>query len=121
MWLTDTSVWIDHFRQGNTELEKRLTDGLILIHPFVSGELACGNLKDRASILWYLNSLPSATPARDKEVIQLIQDRFLCGRGLGWVDLHLLASALLTNCRFWTLDKRLALAAGELGLAPPSA
>jgi predicted nucleic acid-binding protein len=118
MWLTDTSVWIEHFRQGNPDLGKRLTDGLILIHPFVAGELACGNLKDRTSVLWYLNSLPSAKPARDKEVMHLIQDRFLWGRGLGWVDLHLLSSALLTNCRLWTLDKRLALAASELGLAP---
>lgn len=117
MWLTDTSIWIDHFRQGNSDLAKRLSDGLILNHPFVSGELACGNLKDRATVLWYLRSLPSAKPAKDTEVMQLINDRSLWGRGLGWVDNHLLASALLSKCQLWTLDKRLVLAAAELGLS----
>lgn len=117
MVLADTSVWIEHFRHGDPSLAVRLSEGLILMHPFVSGELACGNLKDRAAILSDLHALPPAKPASNAEVLQLIEDRRLWGRGLGWIDAHLLASALLSNCRFWTLDTRLARAAAELGLS----
>jgi predicted nucleic acid-binding protein len=87
------------------------------MHPFVSGELACGNLKNRAAILSELLALPSAITGSDAEVMRLVDERRLWGRGLGWIDAHLLASALMTNCRLWTLDKRLAEAASELGLA----
>ncbi|HEX4227277.1 MAG TPA: PIN domain-containing protein [Bryobacteraceae bacterium] len=114
--LVDTSVWIEHFRHGKIGLTGRLTDGLVLMHPYVSGELACGNLKDRMTVLLALNTLPSASRATDAEVMHLIEDRGLWGRGLGWIDAHLLASALLSNCQFWTLDKRLERAARELGL-----
>jgi len=86
------------------------------MHPFVSGELACGNLKSREAILSDLHALPAAKLASHTEVLQLIEDRRLWGRGLGWVDVHLLASALLSHCGFWTLDKKLAEAAAELGL-----
>jgi hypothetical protein len=116
MVLADTSVWIQHFRQGEPRLAGHLAEGLVLMHPFVSGELACGNLKNRAAILSDLHALPSAHPASDAEVRQLIGDRRLWGRGLGWVDVHLLASALLSHCGFRTLDKRLGEAARELGL-----
>jgi predicted nucleic acid-binding protein len=116
MVLADTSVWVAHFREGHPGLTTLLTDGLVLMHPFVSGELACGNLKARASILADLNALPAATRAEDSEVTRLIEDRRLWGRGLGWVDAHLLAAALLSNCRLWTLDKRLDRAATDLGL-----
>jgi len=78
--------------------------------------LACGNLKDRAAILSDLQALPQPRLASNEEVLQLIEDRRLWGRGLGWVDAHLLASALLSSCRFWTLDIGLAKTAGELGL-----
>jgi hypothetical protein len=116
MVLADTSVWIEHFRRGEPRLAARLADGLILMHPFVSGELACGNLKDRAAILFDLHALPPAKQASNAEVLQLIEDRRLWGRGLGWIDAHLLASALLSSCQFWTLDTRLARAGVELGL-----
>jgi predicted nucleic acid-binding protein len=116
MVLADTSVWIEHFRHGEPALRDRLSEGLVVMHPFVSGELACGNLKDRAAILSDLRALPPARLASNAEILQLIEDRRLWGRGLGWIDAHLLASALLSNCRFWTLDTRLATAATELGL-----
>jgi len=116
MVLADTSIWIDHLRRGVPRLAERLSEGLILMHPFVAGELACGNLKDRAFILSELHALPAAQRASDDEVLQLIEDRRLSGRGLGWIDAHLLASALLSNCRFWTLDSRLAKAAADLRL-----
>ncbi len=116
MLLADTSVWIEHFRRGEPEFSDHLVNGLVLMHPFVVGELACGNVKDRASVLSDLQTLPAATLASDEEVLRLIEDRRLCGRGLGWVDLHLLASALLSKCGFWTLDKRLAKVSQELGV-----
>ena len=87
------------------------------MHPFISGELACGNLKDRASVLADLDALPGAKLASHTEVLRLIDQQKLWGRGLGWIDVHLLASALLSNCRFWTLDKRLGRAAVDLGLS----
>lgn len=117
MVLADTSVWILHFRHGLPTLADCLGEGLILVHPFVSGELACGNLKNRRSILSDLQALPSAKPASDEEVLQLIEDRRLWGRGLGWVDVHLLASALLSHCGLWTLDKKLGEAAKEVGVS----
>jgi predicted nucleic acid-binding protein len=116
MVLADTSAWIQHFRQGEPTLADRLSEGLVLMHPFVSGELACGALKNRVVILSGLHALPPAKLASNGEVLRLIEDRRLWGRGLGWIDVHLLASALLSHCGFWTLDKRLGEAATELGL-----
>ncbi|QOY86120.1 type II toxin-antitoxin system VapC family toxin [Paludibaculum fermentans] len=116
MVLVDTSVWIQHLRAGEPKLSALLADGLVVMHPFVLGELACGNLKDRATILSSLGSLPAAQLATHAEVLWLIEDSKLSGRGLGWTDVHLLASSLLSPCEFWTLDKRLFAAASELGL-----
>jgi hypothetical protein len=116
MVLVDTSVWIQHFRRGEPVLIDRLSEGFVLMHPFVSGELACGNLRHRSEVLADLHALPPANLASNAEVLRLIEDRRLWGRGLGWVDLHLLASALLSDCGFWTLDQRLAVAAKDLGL-----
>jgi predicted nucleic acid-binding protein len=116
MVLADTSVWIQHFRRGEPQLAAQLTEGLVLMHPFVLGELACGNLKHRAKILSDLQELPPAKLASTAEAPRLIEDRRLWGRGLGWIDVHLLASALLSDCGFWTLDKSLAHAAAQLGL-----
>jgi predicted nucleic acid-binding protein len=117
MILVDTSVWIQHFRRGEPALADRLCEGLVLMHPFVAGELACGTLRNRSVILSNLRALPSATPASEAEVERLVEDRKLWGRGLGWIDVHLLASALLSDCALWTLDKRLRETAAKLGLA----
>jgi predicted nucleic acid-binding protein len=117
MVLVDSSIWIAHFRDGQPELADLLTDGLVLMHPFICGELACGNLKKRLTLLSDLSALPQAHRASDADVMHLIDVRRLWGRGLGWVDVHLLAAALVSNCRFWTLDKRLDSVASELALS----
>jgi predicted nucleic acid-binding protein len=116
MVLADTSVWIQHFRLREPALADCLGEGVVLMHPFVAGELACGNLKNRAAILSDLQALPQAAVASHAEVLRLIEERPLWGRGLGWIDIHLLAAALLSDCGLWTLDKRLARAAKEFGL-----
>jgi hypothetical protein len=113
MILVDTSVWIDHFRVGNPALGKVLAEGQVLVHPFVVGELACGSLRNRRRILDDLGALPLAVSAAHEEVLRLIEEGGLWGLGIGWIDGHLLASALLSNCRFWTLDRKLARAAGR--------
>jgi predicted nucleic acid-binding protein len=116
MVLVDTSVWIDHFRQGQPELARLLTGAAVLTHPFIIGELACGNLKARATILTDLSALPLVKSASHDEAVRLIDDRKLWGRGIGWIDSHLLASALISNCQFWTLDKRLCQLAHDVGV-----
>ena len=116
MILVDTSVWIDHFRVGNPVLSAVLGGALALTHPFVIGELACGNLKNRTGILADLNALPLAVSATHEEVLRLVEERELWGRGIGWIDGHLLTSALLSNSRLWTLDRQLDQAAGDAGV-----
>jgi len=116
MILADTSIWIDHLRGARNGLNELLTGGEVLVHPLVIGELACASLKDRALILSSLEELPAARLALHHEVIALIDQRKLWGRGLGLVDINLLASALLTECRLWTRDQRLATAAKSLGV-----
>ncbi len=116
MILVDTSVWVDHFRRGIPALRDILIDSLVLSHPFVIGELACGNLSDRKEILGDLNALPMAVVAGNGEVFRLIEERKLWARGIGWVDVHLLASALLSTCMLWTLDKRLDRSAAAVGV-----
>jgi predicted nucleic acid-binding protein len=118
MILVDTSVWIEHLRAGSPGLARLLEQGLVLAHPSVIGELACGNLKNRSRVLADLAALPCAVEATQKEALQLIGHRGLWGAGLGWIDVHLLASALLTNCGFWTLDRKLQRAAGTAGIGP---
>lgn len=114
MILADTSVWVDHLRRGNRELQALLLETKVLCHPFVTGELACGSLKNRREILSLLGSLPQAQAAENDEVMRLIEDARLYGRGIGWVDAHILASALISRCRIWTLDRELASAARAL-------
>jgi predicted nucleic acid-binding protein len=113
MLLVDSSVWIAHFRTANPVLRDLLTNGLVLIHPFVIGELACGSMKNRKRILADLQELPLATSATHEEVMNLLDQRTLWSRGIGWVDAHLIASALLSHCRLWTLDAKLREAAGS--------
>ena len=118
MILVDTSIWIDHLRTGDPELGELLRDGQVLAHPWVTGELALGQLSRRSEILGLLHNLPQATIATDGEVLTLIDKRQLFGLGIGYVDAHLLAATALTPAaRLWTRDKRLALVAAQHGLA----
>ena len=116
MTLVDTSVWVDHLRHGHDQLGALLERGDVSCHPFVIGELACGQLADRDGILRMLDELPAAPVAEHGEVLRLVRARQLHGRGLGWIDVHLLASALSGKSALWTLDKRLAEAARLVGL-----
>jgi len=118
MILADTSVWIDHMRGRRSRFSAALENDLVLVHPFVIGELACGNLRDRNEVLALLHDLPLAVAATDAEVLAFIERRKLMGRGLGYIDVHLLASAALSGtARLWTHDRRLAAVAVQLGLA----
>lgn len=114
MILVDTSVWIHHLRKGDRELTRLLNEGVVLCHPFVIGELACGNLKNRVEILSLLAALPSSSLASHAEGLHLVTERKLAGRGIGWIDVHLLASALLSKCTLWTKDKALGAVAAAL-------
>jgi predicted nucleic acid-binding protein len=115
--LADTSVWIEHLAHGEPELAARLDVGELLMHPFVIGELACGNLRDRDETLAVLSGLPAAPVASDQEALAFIERRSLMGRGIGYIDVHLLAAVALANsAQLWTRDRRLARAANELGL-----
>jgi predicted nucleic acid-binding protein len=105
--LADTSVWVAHLRSGRSELVHALEEGEVLGHPHVLGELACGNLRQRATVLELLRDLPQAVTASDAEALACIEQHALDGRGLGWTDVHLLAAALLSRARLWTLDRAL--------------
>jgi hypothetical protein len=117
MTLVDTSVWVSHLRQGNFGLEKLLINGDVFCHPFIIGELACGNLKKRSEIFALLQTLPMTIQAEHEEVMQFIENNRLMGKGLGYIDVHLLVSALLTGVPLWTLDKKLNEMAANLGIA----
>ena len=117
MVLVDTSVWVDHLREGVPLLGDLLGAGEVVTHPFVAGELACGTLRNRAEILRLLGALPSATVATHAEAMHLVERHALHGTGIGWVDAHLLASALLSRTALWTRDRRLHSVARTLGIA----
>ena len=118
MILVDTSVWVDHLRAGDERLVALLNSSQVIMHPFVLGELACGNLCRRKEVLALLANLPRATLARDEEVLFFIERHKLMGRGIGYVDAHLLAAVALDGgARLWTRDKRLHTVAWELGTA----
>ena len=122
MILIDTSVWVEHLRSRNSTLVSVLERGAVLMHPFVLGEVALGNLGQRELILDSLSNLPMATMASDGEVLGYINAARLWGLGIGYVDAHLLASARLTpDASLWTRDRRLDAAAEALGLRSPSA
>lgn len=121
MILADTSVWVDHLRASNKALADLLNAGLILVHPFVIGELALGNMRQRELVLSALRNLPQARVATDTEVLHLIDRHALFGRGIGYVDAHLLAAARITGgATLWTRDRRLHGVANQLGLAKAS-
>ena len=117
MILVDTSVWVEHLRRGVPELVVHLEAGAVLVHPFVIGELACGTLRARDEVLTLLGRLPAVPRATDHEALDFIKRHELMGRGIGLVDVHLLASAALAaDASLWTLDKRLHAVAGSLQL-----
>lgn len=115
--LVDTSVWINHFRRSNDDLEHVLEEGSVSIHPFVIGELACGSLKRRTEVIGLLHALPLVPMATHDEVMRFVERAKLFGSGLGWIDVHLLASARLAHESLWSADRRLRQAAIRLGLA----
>ena len=117
MILVDTSVWVDHFRAADARLADLLLDGQVLCHGFVIGELACGNLRRRAEVLALLAALPQIPAVGSEDVIRFVDAHRLMGRGLGWVDVHLLASAYASRERLWTRDRRLREAAQRLAVA----
>jgi predicted nucleic acid-binding protein len=118
MILVDTSVWVDYLRAGNETVAGLLDAGRVLAHPFVIGELALGNLRQRHEVLAYLQDLPQAKAATDREVLHFIEQHALAGLGIGYVDVHLLASTRLTaGASLWTRDKRLSSVAERLGVA----
>ena len=114
MVLVDTSVWIDHLRRGNAKLAALLEESGVLTHPFVIGELACGSPNGRSEFLSLLSELPSVVMAEDREVREFLEREQLFGKGLGWIDVHLLASASITGCGLWTLDRALGAAVRRL-------
>ena len=118
MILVDTSIWIEHLRAGDERLMALLEAGEVLGHPFVTGELALGSLRQRDAFLRALRRLPQAAVVADEEVLRFIDRQALFGRGIGYVDAHLLAAVRLTmGARLWTRDRNLLAVAAELDLA----
>lgn len=118
MILVDSSVWVDHLRQGDPRLVELLQTGRVLTHPFVIGELALGSMKNRKAIFDSLRELPHSRPATDNEAFDFIEHNALFGIGIGYVDVHLLAATRLSaGSRLWTRDKRLAAVSKRLGLS----
>ncbi|OVE78934.1 VapC toxin family PIN domain ribonuclease [bacterium I07] len=107
MVLVDTSVWISHFREMNAELHRLLYNEKVLSHPYIIGEIACGNIKNRREILNLLDAMPKSRFVHDYEVLLFLESNRLMGMGLGYIDMCLLASAVLTDVHLWTLDKSL--------------
>ncbi len=116
MILVDTSVWVDHFRSGNIGLANLLNEGEVASHRFIIGELACGNLSNRSEILSLFGSLPLVHHAEHEEVLDFIDNYKLMGKGLGYIDIHLIASAMLSRVPIWTLDKKLKEVSSKLRL-----
>ena len=119
MILVDTSIWVAHLRRGNSDLSALLSDGEAACHPFIIGELACGNLKNRKEILSLLTALPSLPTIDQEEFLAFVEHDHLAGLGLGFVDIHLLASARLSGTPLWTSDRALKQVAAQLGVVHP--
>lgn len=120
MVLVDTSVWVDHLRFGDPQLASLLEDGDVACHPFVIGELACGNLPERTELLGRLNEMPRTDLASQAEVMSMIEAHRLMGTGIGFIDVHLLASARLNGMLIWTRDLPLRKAAAKLDVLHPA-
>ena len=117
MVLVDTSIWILHFRKNNSYLKKLLLDESVVCHPFIIGELACGNIKNGKEIIPLLQALPQALVAENDEVLQFIVHKKLMGIGIGLIDVHLLASSFLTGVPLWTADRRLRTTASKFNIS----
>ena len=118
MILVDTSVWVDHLRTRDEALVTLLETTQVCTHPFIIGELACGNIKNRNTFLSLIKKLPGSKEARHEEVFYFIEHNALMGKGVGFIDMHLLTSVALTqNTRLWTRDKRLAMIAEDLQIS----
>ena len=116
MILVDTSIWILHLRSVGSGLGSLLSEGTVMCHPFIIGELACGRIANRSEILSLLGALPMPLVAEPSEVLSFIENHHLMGRGIGFVDANLLASAAITGVPMWTSDRKLRTIAKELGL-----
>jgi hypothetical protein len=112
--LVDTSVWVSHLRDDHQGLRALLDEGLVVCHPFIIGELACAGLVNRSEIIALLGALSQVSVATHDEVLAFIEARDLAGKGLGYVDVHLLAAAVVTGVPLWTQDRRLHQAALKL-------
>lgn len=113
MILVDTSIWIDHLRSGSPALASLLQSDVVCTHDFVIGELACGNLRNRGEVLGLLQSLPRLSAATEEETLFFIEQQHLMGRGIGYIDAHLLAAAVIGDIPIWTKDKSLMAIAEE--------
>lgn len=116
MVLVDTSVWVSHLRAGKPALEKLLLAAEVACHPFILGELACGNIRNRAEVLSLLRALPMAPVVTQEEFLHFVDSHKLAGVGIGFVDVHLLASSRLGGIALWTEDRKLSQAARRLEL-----
>ena len=117
MILVDTSVWVDHLRRCEPALVDLLGSGAVAGHPFVLGELAMGSLRERAKVLTALAKLPQATVAKHHEVMRVVEGHRLFGKGLGYIDAHLLTAVMLTpHARLWTRDKVLQASAQAISI-----
>lgn len=114
MILVDTSVWVDHLSRGVPAMASLLDGETVLMHPFVIGELACGDIRSRREVLQLLSTLPAAPVATEGEALAMIERHKMMGRGLGYIDVHLLTSVVLCGCRIWSRDKQLVAAATDL-------
>lgn len=118
MILVDTSIWVHHLRRRDAVLSAHLAAGDILCHPYVIGEISLGLLKQRREVLELLAALPSALVVNHDEAMAFVEQRGLAGMGVGWVDVHLAASAVISHAKLWTADRRLAEVARVLRLDP---
>jgi len=114
--LVDTSVWIKHLREGDKNLVTLLEKGLVACHPFIIGELACGDIKNRHEIIMLLNDLPSTEILDHHDIMEFIEYRKIMNKSIGYVDVHLLASALVSETPLWTFDKALKKVANQLSI-----
>ncbi len=114
--LVDTSVWIRHLREGDKDLSLLLENGLVACHPFIIGELACGGMKNRNEIINLLNALPSTHLLEHDEIMEFIEIRKIMNQGIGYVDIHILGSAIISETLLWTLNKSLRKVSNELSM-----